>query len=77
MQELASRAESKDVSASKKQKAKAKSKKQHIEQKVAQQQSETWRPQVGDMVEVPKLGQEAVVQGIKGKILHVSTALIR
>lgn len=53
-------------------KAKAKSKKQQVERQVAQQEIESWRPQVGDLVEVPKLGSAARVQNVKGQKVTVS-----
>lgn len=72
MQEQETKAVQKHESAEKHKQLKAKSKKAQVEQKVAQQQSEAWKPEVGDLVEVPKLGGVARVQSVQGRRVTVS-----
>lgn len=61
-----------DASAAQRKDVRQARKKKQYAQRVQAQQSEAWRPQVGDTVEVPKLGQQAVVQSIKGKKVSVT-----
>lgn len=61
-----------DASAAQRKEHRQTRKKEQYARRVQAQQSEAWRPRVGDTVDVPKLGQQAVVQSVKGKKVNVT-----